>query len=100
EGAQEDINTYRRVFGPPPDDKNLSRMQALMMESHCEFQDAHKFWKNYHDEIAKSSDRWPGEQARRARAIIWSRMADVAIDHEVAEDDEEDELFDEFMEIF
>ncbi|MBO0698289.1 MAG: hypothetical protein J2P46_07850, partial [Zavarzinella sp.] len=92
-GQPEDLPRYNRVFGPPTDDPQFLRLQALVMEQMHRLDLAHAFWKKYDEWIAKTPARWPGPQADRARALVLERMGRIARDWV---SDAEDEDFDEF----
>jgi tetratricopeptide (TPR) repeat protein len=91
-GQPEDLGQYERLFGAPPDDRHFTRLQALVMESYPQLEAAHKSWQEYLREIETAPDRWPGEQGRRARAMILLRMGDNALEHEEGDDGDIDEL--------
>jgi tetratricopeptide (TPR) repeat protein len=76
-GAPEDVPRYQRVFGPPPDDATFARLRALAYENAGEMQEAHKEWQSFERSLA-ASPAWPGEQAGRARALVWKHMGSNA----------------------
>jgi tetratricopeptide (TPR) repeat protein len=78
ETGPDDILRYQRVFGPPPDDAHFHRLQAIGYEKADELRLAHRHWQQYEQEIAAHPERWPGDQANYARALIWQRMAQNA----------------------
>jgi tetratricopeptide (TPR) repeat protein len=78
ETGPDDVLRYRRVFGPPPDDPNFDRLNALGYERAGDLARAHTHWRKYEEEIAAHPERWPGDQAAHARAYIWRRMGDNA----------------------
>ncbi len=69
---------YKRIFGPPPDDLNLHRLQAMGYELGEDLESAHRFWHQYEQEIAAHPERWPGDQMKYARALIWQHMGENA----------------------
>jgi tetratricopeptide (TPR) repeat protein len=77
-GEPEDIDRYLRVFGPLPGDRQAFRLEALALEAHGMWPEAHKAWKQFIDEVAANSADWPGEIGKRVQALIWARMADNA----------------------
>ncbi|MCE9534059.1 MAG: hypothetical protein K8T89_23520 [Planctomycetes bacterium] len=79
-GQPQDIDAYERAFGPPVDDPRFDRLKANVMEAMHSFEEANHFWKNYADWIEKNPQRWPGEQGKRARARLYLRMGDNAIE--------------------
>lgn len=97
-GMPEDLDRYRRVFGPPQDDKELCRLNAIILEGQNRLDLAHRSWQKYEQEIAGSAERWPGEQGLHARAMVWNRMGDNA-QQKLGDDDNDPEFFDEFMDL-
>lgn len=73
-----EIDRYRRAFGPPPDDLNFDRLQALAYQENGAFETAHEHWQKYEKEIAAHPEVWPGEQGNLARALVWQQMAQNA----------------------
>jgi tetratricopeptide (TPR) repeat protein len=73
-GRPEDLPRYRRVFGEPADDPQLARLEALALDHRHELAESHKEWQKFEKEIAGLPSVWPGEQAARARALIWHHM--------------------------
>jgi tetratricopeptide (TPR) repeat protein len=73
-GNPEDVGRYLRVFGVPPDDPQLARLQALAMEQRGMMQPAHQEWLQLEKVLAANPAGWPGEQAGRARALVWWHM--------------------------
>lgn len=78
ETGPDDILRYRRVFGPPPDDPNFDRLNALGYEKAGDLGRAHTHWQKYEQHIAAHPERWPGDQAAHARAYLWRRLGDNA----------------------
>ena len=95
-GQPEDLPRYNRVFGPPADDPQFYRLQALVMEQMRRLDMAHGMWGKYEEWIARTPARWPGPQQARARALVLERMGRIARDW--LEDEGDD--FDGFEEIF
>jgi tetratricopeptide (TPR) repeat protein len=98
-GQPDDLPRYNRVFGPPPDDPQFFRVQALVLEQTGRLDLAHGMWRKYEEWIARSPDRWPGPQQARARALVLERMGRLARDWLTDEDDGFDEL-DEIFSFF
>jgi tetratricopeptide (TPR) repeat protein len=98
-GQPGDLPRFSRVFGPPPDDPQFFRLQAMVMESTHRLDQAHGFWGKFEDWISKTPARWPGEQGKRARALVLERMGRLARDWLQDEGDDDDELFG-FLEFF
>ncbi len=73
-GQPEDKNRYRRVFGEPPDDPGFARLDALVTEHLGQFEAAHQNWRRFEQTVANNPAAWPGDQANRVRALIWSHM--------------------------
>lgn len=99
-GQPEDLPRYNRVFGPPTDDPQFYRLQALVMEQMRRLDMAHGMWGKYEEWIAKTPARWPGSQQARARALVLERMGRLARDW--LADDGADEVpdFDDFLDFF
>lgn len=76
-GQPEDMKRYQRVFGKPPDDPDLSRLEALALEERGQMDGAHHFWQQF-DKTVEHNSFWPAEQRSRVRAMIWQRMGDNA----------------------
>ena len=96
-GQPEDLPRYNRVFGPPADDPQFYRLQALVMEQLRRLDMAHGMWARYEEWIARAPARWPGPQQARARALVLERMGRLARDW-LADDGPED--FDDFFGFF
>jgi tetratricopeptide (TPR) repeat protein len=73
-GQKEDLGRYKRVFGAPADDQQLSRLEALAVEEHGWMTEAHEAWQRYEKCVEAQPGIWPGEQANRVRALVWSHM--------------------------
>ncbi|HEX3146934.1 MAG TPA: tetratricopeptide repeat protein [Gemmataceae bacterium] len=99
-GQPEDLPRYNRIFGPPTDDPQFYRLQALVMEQMGRLDMAHGFWAKYEEWIAKTPNRWPGDQANRARALVLERMGRLARDWIDNEGDDEEDDFDDFFSFF
>lgn len=74
ETGPDDVQRYRRVFGCPPDDPHFHRLEALAYDRAPNFTDAHANWLAYEKDIADHPEAWPGEQAARARALVWLHL--------------------------
>ena len=96
-GDPQDLDRYKSIFGPHPDDKHFNRLQAMIIDSGPHLDVANKFWKDYRDEIAQAPDRWPGESGKRAQAMISMKMGENAIEYL---DAEAEDPFDDFMFMF
>jgi tetratricopeptide (TPR) repeat protein len=79
EVGPDEILRYQRVFGPPPDDPHFTRLRALAMERNGMLPTAQLAWQQYEEEIRQHPQHWPGEQAKRARALIWLHMGKNAV---------------------
>jgi tetratricopeptide (TPR) repeat protein len=77
-GQPEDKNRYRRAFGEPPDDPGFARLDALVTEHLGQFEAAHQHWQRVEQSVANNPAAWPGDQAHRVRALIWSHMGSNA----------------------
>ncbi len=72
-GQPRDIDRYRRLFGAPADDPELTRLTALALEQRHILEDAHAVWQEYEQTLA-NHPAFPGDLGRRARALIWCRL--------------------------
>ena len=77
-GQPEDVPRYQRIFGSPPDDPGLHRLQALGWERAGVLDQAHRHWQLFEKEVDSHSEAWPGEQARRVRTLVWHHMGQNA----------------------
>jgi tetratricopeptide (TPR) repeat protein len=73
-GRPEDLPRYQRVFGAPADDPTFDKLHALALEHRENFVEAHKAWQYFEKQVAKAPAAWPGDQARRVRALVWHHM--------------------------
>ncbi|TMQ35192.1 MAG: hypothetical protein E6K70_03580 [Planctomycetota bacterium] len=78
QGQPEDMVRYKRVFGAPADDPDLSRLHALLYERLGDLASAHAAWQDYERSVLTNSGLWPPGTAERARALIWWRMGENA----------------------
>lgn len=99
-GQPEDLPRYSKVFGPPPDDPQFWRLQAMVMEQVRRLDAAHAFWGKYEEWIARTPARWPGAQAARARALVLERMGRIAREWLADEGADEFEEFGDFLDFF
>lgn len=83
-GSPPDVPRYRRVFGAPPDDPDLHRLNALWFEHAQEPEQALEFWNQYQEGIAAKPATWgtgagdPTQAANQVRALIWEHMGQLA----------------------
>jgi tetratricopeptide (TPR) repeat protein len=94
-GQPEDLPRYNRVFGPPLDDPEFYRLQALVMEQLRRLDMAHGAWAKFEEWIARTPKRWPGPQQARARALVLERMGRIARDW--LDDEDADDFFGFFV---
>ena len=78
QGEQADLAKYRNLFGPPPDDPQFHKLEALGYEAAGQFDVANDHWARYEAWLGSSPSGWPAGVARRARAIILHRMGQNA----------------------
>jgi tetratricopeptide (TPR) repeat protein len=81
DGHPEDLDRFARVFGFPPDDPHLHRLQALATETRGLWPEAHASWQEFIRDVGDSPQIWPAEVGKRVQALIWSRMAENAGPH-------------------
>ena len=72
-GKPADVDQYRRLFGGPPEDPTLARLEALAAEEHHAWSAAHKSWQRFEQSII-DNPAWPAAERDRARALVWCRM--------------------------
>ena len=96
QGQPEDLDRYLRVFGAPPDDPRVKRLEALALEARGLWPEAHKAWQNFIDQVAGLPQHWPGETGKRVQAIIWARMAENAMPERKRKGSSDNPLFDLF----
>ncbi len=89
-GRPEDLRRFTRVFGPLPEDPQFARLEAVILEGTEQFEQAHERWQQYERFIASHLDRWPEEQGKLARAMIWLRMGENAVTCEPEESEQEE----------
>jgi tetratricopeptide (TPR) repeat protein len=93
-GMPEDVNRYRRVFGPPPDDPELWRLPALALERREQLREAHQCWLDYEKSVARHPQAWSNGQAERVRALVWCHMGqNASLFEDEGGDGEDDFLF-------
>jgi tetratricopeptide (TPR) repeat protein len=97
-GQPEDLPRYNRIFGPPADDPQFYRLQALVMEQIRRLDVAHGMWGRFEEWIASTPTRWPAPQQARARALVLERMGRLARDW--LADDRAEDGFDDFFAFF
>lgn len=71
-GHPADLDKVLRLFGPPPDDPDLLRVEAIALEERRMLLEANLTWEKYEKWLA-GSPRF-GDLKNRARALIWERM--------------------------
>jgi tetratricopeptide (TPR) repeat protein len=89
QGEPDDVQRYQRVFGAPHDDPRFHRVRGLVLEKNQDYPHAQQAWTEYEKSIIEDPSNWPGEQAVRARALVWLHMARNAMTAETAADDDE-----------
>jgi tetratricopeptide (TPR) repeat protein len=74
-GFPEDLQRYRRVFGSPPVDPDLSRLEAMALEHRGNLGGANEAWQRYEKSLRERVTQWPAGHADRMRALLWQHMA-------------------------
>jgi hypothetical protein len=87
----DDFVRYERVFGKPADDPYFQRAKALILERIGFREQAHLSWQAYEQYLAAYPERWPGEEGKHARAVIWHRMGVNAAQAQQPQDEDEDD---------
>lgn len=78
-GEAADMDRYLKVFGPHPDDKEFLRLRAMVFEAMDKPREAHQSWNMYQQWLERSLERWPGDLGKRAQALIFHRMGELAV---------------------
>jgi tetratricopeptide (TPR) repeat protein len=73
QGQPEDLDRYRRAFGPLATEAEVHRMEALALERREMWPEAHRAWQDFLRAVA-ADPAWPGEVGQRAQALVWERM--------------------------
>jgi len=79
-GQPEDLATFGRVFGAPPDDPKFERLEALALEDRRQWHDAHQVWQKY-DRTLAHVPTWSAADIARGRALVWCRMGHNAVEY-------------------
>jgi tetratricopeptide (TPR) repeat protein len=77
-GYEEDSKRYKRIFGAPPEDPNLTRLAAIAHESSGHPAQAYNFWRQYERSVADHAASFPPGRADQIRALIWRRLGGIA----------------------
>lgn len=85
-GQPDDMPRYRKLFGSPPDDPEFHKLQGRVLEEIGELRQALQNWAIYDGWLSGPPASWPEPLARRARALLQHRMANIAAD--LAQDDD------------
>ena len=72
-GDPDDLARFRALFGPPPDDPQLARLEALASEARQSWTAANKHWQRYEKALADLPTVPPADRDR-ARALVWCRI--------------------------
>ena len=75
-GERSDLGRLRAVFGPPVDDPDYYKLEALAFEDSRRQAEALKHWLKYADWLAAAP--WPPALRQRARAVVLHRAAGLA----------------------
>ncbi len=79
-GEPSDISRYRKVFGQPPDDPEFLKLEAQRLERTHNASDSNQCWSSYERWLAGNPLRWPDDLVRRARAVLFHRIAENIAD--------------------
>jgi tetratricopeptide (TPR) repeat protein len=84
QGRPDDVPRYIRVFGRPADDPEFARLSAMAIErDDGNVADAHHDWQRYEKALA-TLPGFTDVERRRARAMVWHRMAGNALRYAAA----------------
>lgn len=81
-GEQDDLPRFRKLFGPPTDDPQFYKLEALVYEEIGEKELALQRWSAYEGWLSTPPPLWPKPLADRARAVILNRLGTLAIEIE------------------
>lgn len=80
EGLPNEAKKFASHFGLPPDDPKGNRLRALMGDHDEEGPaGAIEGWYDYAADLENLTDRFPGEENRLARALVWERLGVLMI---------------------
>jgi hypothetical protein len=96
-GQPDDLARYRKLFGAPADDPEFHKLQGRVLEEIGELRSSLQNWAIYDGWLSGPPASWPEPLARRARALLQHRMADIARD---IGDEAEASPFDDFFGFF
>jgi tetratricopeptide (TPR) repeat protein len=96
-GEQDDLTRYRKLFGPPADDPQFHKLEALVYEEIDQPELALHRWAAYEGWLSERVNRWPPPLADRARAVILNRMGGLAEELKERADDPTELDFDGFF---
>jgi tetratricopeptide (TPR) repeat protein len=78
QGEESDLARFRRAFGPPPDDPEFHRLQAIVFEESHHPDASLRHWSAYERWLATGHGSWSAATARRARAIVLHHLGCLA----------------------
>lgn len=81
-GQPEDVDRYRRTFGPLATPVETGRLEALCVEHREMVPEAHDAWQKVARALAQSPPDWPGEVGKRAQALVWAHLGLQAAEYE------------------
>lgn len=73
-GQPDDLRRYRKAFGPPSEDPEFTRLEAMVMEAINDLDTSNKLWDRYAHWLKSSAKGWPPDQIALAAALIRHRM--------------------------
>jgi tetratricopeptide (TPR) repeat protein len=97
-GQPEDVDRFRRTFGPLATDVDVARLEALALQHRDAPVKAHMAWQDVLRALARGPREWPGEVGKRAQAMVWMRMALNAAQQECQPRNDELSFFDYYRE--
>jgi tetratricopeptide (TPR) repeat protein len=78
-GDEDDIKSFSRTFGAPPDDPSCNRLQALINEQDTFFlDDAQAAWARYEQDLQRHNMITPATDRDLARSLLWLHMGEMA----------------------
>jgi tetratricopeptide (TPR) repeat protein len=76
-GDEDEVEIYRRTFGPQPDDPSLHRLRALQFQHDDILDAAQDAWALYEQELTQRLPLNPDERDL-ARSLVWLQMGHLA----------------------
>lgn len=73
-GGPDCMPRLQRLFGSPPDDPHLHRLEAIAYDKSHDFAGAHDYWQRFENDLKANPAGWTAEEVTHARALLWCHM--------------------------